>query len=131
MKQRLPAHPERSFGRAVGAVLILIAIYLAWRGRPTASTVVGAVGLVLVVLGQFAPSLLKWPSAAWWKLALVLGYINSRIILTGIFVLVLVPLGLIWRLIGRDPLARRRRTWSGWTPYPERYRDRTHYTRMF
>jgi hypothetical protein len=131
MKHKGPAHPERSFGRSVGGVLILVAAYLAWRGRTTPAAVTGAIGVVLVTLGQFAPTLLKWPSAAWWKFAMVLGHVNARIILSVIFLFVLVPLGLTWRLIGRDPLARRRQSWPGWAPYPERYRDRTHYTRMF
>ena len=131
MKMKGPAHPERAFGKSVGTVLLLIAVYLWWRNRITAATVVGSIGVVLVTVGQFAPRLLKWPSAVWWKLAMVLGYVNARIILTLIFMLVLVPLGTIWRLIGRDPLARRRATWPGWSPYPERYRDPNHFTKMF
>ena len=43
----------------------------------------------------------------------------------------LVPIGFIWRLTGKDPLARRRRTAPGWSPYPNRYRDRRHYLRMY
>lgn len=126
-----PANPERSFGISVGTVMILVAAYLFWRGRlPVAQAVLG-IGTVLVLLGYLQPRWLKYPSAAWWKLAMVLGYVNARIILTLIFSLVLVPLGLVWRLIGRDPLARRRASWAGWSPYPPRYRDRTHYTRMF
>ena len=44
---------------------------------------------------------------------------------------VLTPIGLIWRLIGRDPLVRKRSSWTGWTTYPERYSDRSHFTRMY
>jgi hypothetical protein len=131
MKHKGPVNPERAFGRSVGAVLVLIAAYLLWRERLTPATITGGIGLVLMVLGQFAPRLLKWPSALWWKFAMVLGFVNARIILTVIFALVLVPLGLIWRVIGRDPLARRRSRWPGWSPYPARYRDRMHYTRMY
>jgi hypothetical protein len=83
------------------------------------------------VLGRLRPSLLKWPSAVWWRFALALGYVNARIILTLAFALVLIPLGLIWRVIGRDPLGRRRATWSGWSPHPARYRDRSHFSRMY
>ena len=38
---------------------------------------------------------------------------------------------LIWRLIGRDSLAIRRQHWPGWSPYPARYRDKDHFTRMY
>ena len=84
-----------------------------------------------MIVGWLRPSLLAWPSALWWTLAFVLGWINARIILTLIFVLILVPMSLVWRLIGRDPLGRRAASWSGWSPYPARYRNHKHYTRMF
>ena len=131
MKHKGPANPERSFGISVGAVLLLFAAYSVWRGSLLTAQVAGAVGAVLMVCGYLRPQLLKYPSAAWWKLALVLGYINARVMLTIIFALVLVPIGLIWRLIGRDPLHRRRDTWRGWSPHPPRYRNPKHYERMY
>lgn len=130
-KRKGPANPERAFGLSVGTVLVLIAAFLWWRGYGVVVPVVGATGAVLVVLGYLRPALLKYPSAAWWKFALVLGHINARIILTLIFALVLTPIGLIWRLIGRDPLTVRRRSWTGWSAYPTRYRDANHYKRMY
>lgn len=126
-----PKNPERSFGLSVGTVLILVAAFLVWRGRITTAEVVGGIGAVLVVLGYLQPRLLKWPSAVWWKMAMFLGYVNARIILSIAFILVLTPIGLIWRLIGRDPLVRKRSSWAGWTNYPERYSDRSHFTRMY
>ena len=126
-----PANPEKSFGISVGAVLLLIAAILVWRGRITTAEIVGGIGAVLLILGLIQPRLLKWPSAIWWKFALVLGYVNSRIIMTVIFVIVLSPLGLLWRLIGKDPLARKRRNWPGWSPYPVRYRKSDHFNRMY
>jgi hypothetical protein len=126
-----PANPERSFGLSVGTVLLLVGAYYFWRGSTTLASALSAIGAFLVVCGYLQPRLLKWPSAAWWKLALVLGYINARVILTVIFVTVLVPIGLVWRLIGRDPLTRRRAVWPGWAPHPPRYRDPKHYERMY
>jgi hypothetical protein len=67
----------------------------------------------------------------WWKFAMILGYVNARIILTIAFLIVLTPLALIWRLLGRDPLAIQKRHWPGWSPYPARYRDKDHFTRMY
>jgi hypothetical protein len=122
---------ERSFGRSVGGVLLLIAGVLAWRGRIGAAEAVGAVGAVLVFLALVRPALLKWPRAGWMRCALALGYVNARIILTLAFLIVLTPMGLIWRLIGRDPLGRNRSRWSGWIPHPARYRSADHYRRMY
>jgi hypothetical protein len=126
-----PKHPERSFGVSVGGVLVAIALVLWWRGRVGRAEILGTVGGLLLVLGVVAPALLKWPSAIWWRFAGVLAYVNARILLTVLFSVLLVPLSLIWRLTGKDPLARRREKFEGWTPYPARYRDRTHFERMF
>ena len=126
-----PKNPERSFGLSVGGVLIVIELALWWRGRIGRAEVLGGVGAVLLFLGAVQPRLLAWPSAAWWRVSRVLGYVNARIILTVLFWVLLVPLSLIWRVTGKDPLTRRRKTFPGWTPYPARYRDRTHFERMF
>lgn len=126
-----PAHPEKAFGVSVGTVLIAVSAYAAWRGHVRLALAGAVLGPVMVLAGRFAPRLLRWPSAVWWRMALVLGYVNTRIILTLVFALLLTPIGLIWRVIGRDPLGRHRRNWHGWTPAPPRYRDRHHYLRMY
>jgi hypothetical protein len=126
-----PKNPERSFGVSVGAVLVVIALALWWRGRVGRAEILGAVGGVLLFFGAVRPQLLKWPSAVWWRFAGVLAYVNARILLTILFSVLLVPLSLLWRMIGKDPLARRRDKFEGWTLYPARYRDRTHFERMF
>ena len=131
MSRKGPVNPERSFGVSVGAVLVLVAAFLVWRGRMTGAASTGGIGAVLLVLGLVAPALLTWPSALWWKLTMALGYVNARVILTIAFLLVLTPIGLLWRLLGRDPLGKRRESWPGWTTYPQRYADRSHFTRMY
>jgi hypothetical protein len=126
-----PKNPERSFGVSVGIVLCAIAALLWWRGRVARAEVVAAVGAVLLVAGLVYPPLLRYPSAAWWRFSRALGHVNARVLLTILFALVLTPIGLVWRIVGHDPLGRRRDRWRGWSPYPERYRDRNHYSRMF
>jgi len=126
-----PKNPERSFGISVGGVLMAIAAVLWWRGRVGRAEILGGIGLVLFVFGYVRPQLLKYPSAIWWKFAGVLGYVNARILLTVLFSILLVPISLVWRLLGKDPLARRRDQFNGWASYPARYRDRTHFERMF
>jgi hypothetical protein len=131
MKKQRPDFKERSFGIAVGGFLVLLSAALWWRGRMTAAAIAAGVGVVLIGLGLTAPRLLKYPSAVWWKFAMILGYVNARIILTIAFLFVLTPLALIWRVIGRDPLAIQKQHWPGWSPYPARYRSKDHFTRMF
>jgi Saxitoxin biosynthesis operon protein SxtJ len=121
---------ERAFGVTVGTVLLAIAAYQMWRGRTVVAAIIAATGGVLVLLGLTLPALLRRPSDAWWRLSHALAYVNTRVLLTMIFLVLLVPIGLIWRVIGRDPLGRRRAS-AGWAPYPARYCDRDHYRRMY
>ena len=61
-----------------------------------------------------------------------LGYFNARVLLTVLFALVFVPLGLhLADLTARIRCAAPRRLGPGWPPYPARYRDRRHYERMY
>jgi len=122
---------ERSFGLSVGAVLSVIAALLWWRGRVGRAEVIGAIGAALILLGAAAPVVLTRPRIWWWRGARVVGDFNARVLLTLMFVVVFVPLGVLWRLLGKDPLGRRRSATRGWTPYPARYRDRQHYSRMY
>ena len=130
-KKQKPFFQERSFGVSVGGVLIAVAAYFAWRGRADRAAVLAGIGALLVILGLTAPRLLKYPSMVWWKMAMVLGHVNARVILTVAFLLLLTPMGLLWRLIGKDPLARHRKNWTGWSPSPPRFRDPDHFTRMY
>ena len=131
MSAKDPPHQERSFGLSVGGVCSAIAVWFAWRGRVGRAEIFGVVGMVLMTAGAAAPALLRIPSALWWRGARALGWFNTRVLLGLAFALVLTPLGLWWRLIGFDPLTRRRDRRSGWSVYPARYRDKKHYQRMY
>ena len=126
-----PKNPQRSFGISLGSVLIVLALILLWRRRITRAEVLGGVGAVLLVLGLVAPSLLKYPSKYWWKFSLAFGRVMARFWLSLLFLVVLTPVSLIWRVMGRDPLTRSRDKWPGWSAYPERYRNRKHYDQMY
>jgi hypothetical protein len=128
---RQPVNRERSFGLSVGALLCVIGAALAWRGATMRAEAIGGLGALLLTFGWLAPSLLKYPSAAWWKLATVLGWINARVLLSLVFLVLITPMGLVWRIAGKDPLSRRRTSWPGWMPSPGRYHNPRHFDRMF
>jgi hypothetical protein len=66
------------------------------------------VALGLLLVGLF----FRWPAAklagAWLGLSAVLGAINSRVLLTLVYYLVLTPVALLYRLTHRDPLSLKR-----------------------
>lgn len=65
-----------------------------------------AIAVVFVLLGLLAPRSLKPVYELWLKIGHVLGWINSRIILTLIFALVITPMALVMKLLKRDTMAR-------------------------
>ena len=66
------------------------------------------IGIPSFILGIFRPRLLIYPYEAWMLLGLVLGWINSRLILGLVFLLVLQPISLIMNIFGYDPLKQRK-----------------------
>lgn len=60
-----------------------------------------------MLLGAAIPAVLKPIYSVWMALAVVLGFIMTRVILTIVFYLVVTPIGLIMRAVGRDPLDRK------------------------
>jgi hypothetical protein len=66
-----------------------------------------AVGLVLA-LSRLVPPLFRAIYKLWLGFSVILGYFISRIILTIVFFIVLTPTGLIMRMVGKDPMERKR-----------------------
>lgn len=129
--ESVPRAPSpQSFGLVTGTACGLLAAHAAWRGSVAAAWLFGAVAAGLLGCGWLAPRLLQFPSVLWMRLGHLLGWLNSRVLLTAMFFLVLTPMGLVLRLVGWDPLHLRRREGSGWSPYPPRFRDPKHYERM-
>ena len=122
---------DRKFGLVVGGVLALLGSALVLAGSRLAGPVLGGAGALLLLLGAAAPGLLGPLHRGWMTVARVLARVNTALFLGLVFFLVLTPLGLAFRLTGRDELARRRRHRTGWVPYPERNRDRRHFEKMF
>lgn len=85
-----------------------------------------AISSGFVTLGVVAPRSLKPVYDLWLKIGHALGWVNSRIILTVIFAVVVTPMALVMRLMKRDTMQRQ---WQPqWTTYrtPCRPRDRQH-----
>ena len=62
------------------------------------------VGFIALIIGLTSPRLLYYPYKFWMKLGLILGWVNSRIILCLVYMIVLLPISFVMRLIGYDPL---------------------------
>jgi hypothetical protein len=128
MAGKIPS--ERSFGLSVGIASIVFGALLAWRGHDRTAMVIAAIGAVLVAGGLLAPAALRGPNRVWWRFATILGWINSRILLTVFFFAVLTPTGLVMRLFRRSPL-RPVRNDTNWSGCDGRRRERQHYEHLY
>ena len=96
----------RSFGVLVGIVATVLASVLLWKGLAM-GWVVLAVGAALIIMGLIAARFLRPLYLPWMTLALLLGFVMTRVVLTAVFFLMITPIGLIMRLTGRDPMRRK------------------------
>ena len=118
----------RSFGLVVGGVLIAIAAIVFWRADWTlvpAVRILGGIGGALVVLGLISPLVLKPVHKVWMALAVLLGYIMTRVLLTLVYFIAVTPIGLLMKALGKDLLNRKldREAESYWIP--KSYLDRS------
>lgn len=90
----------RKFGLTVGGVLAAIAILLFYFEKPSA-IYFAVIGGSLILFGTLFPKILKPLNRIWMSLAIILGFIMSRVILTILFYLVLTPIGILAKLVGK------------------------------
>jgi len=93
----------RSFGLLVGTVFGLIAVYPLLKGealRAWASVIAAA----LIAPAIFFPPLLDLPYRFWAIIGKVLGSVNTRIILTVLYFGAIVPVSLVLKIFGKNPL---------------------------
>ena len=122
----------RKTALVVAAVLLGVAAWNLYRGRTVVVAVAGGTALLLIVVALAAPRAARLFHAAWMRLAVALGYVNSRVLLTLMYYGVFAPYGLASRLAGRDPLRRRSgRGESYWVERKRTRQEREQFERLF
>ena len=119
--------PPSAFRFGTGASLVLGALgaWLTYRKHvPLAGAIVASSGLVMLALTLAAPSLVLRLRAAWMVVGGLIGWVNTRVLLTGVFVLAVTPVALLRRL-GKGSGWRMRRGSGGsyFQDAPKRERD--------
>lgn len=91
----------RKFGFVVGGIFTALGLWLSHRNGALAWPL-GA-GIPLILLAVIAPAGLRPIHKVWMAVAHVVGSVQSRLLLSLVFFLVITPLGLIRRLfLGRN-----------------------------
>jgi len=111
----------RKFGETSLAMLTVIALVFYWLDRLTAITslYLCAAGLVIFILSRISTKLVKPFYLLLYAMALPIGFILTLILMAVVYFIILTPIGLIFRLIRRDPLRRKfdPQTKTYWAPH--------------
>ena len=121
----------RKTALVVAAVFAVIAAWNVYRGRATVVAIFGGAALALVLAGLLLPRAARRFHVFWMRVAAVLGYVNSRVLLTVLYYGLFAPYGLVSRFF-RDPLRRRgARRESYWVERKHTRQTREQFERLF
>ncbi len=85
----------------IGAILFLGSLYLLWKQQHNYAVAGFILGVVFAALAFVGPVVLKPLQRAWMAMAVVMGFVMSRIIVAVIFYGMVTPIGLAGRLAGK------------------------------
>jgi len=105
---RPSSHKLRQFA-GMGLVILLFGIAL-WSGADPFDEFVVAWWIIagaVFILGLVRPQAIRWIYVGWSMVVFPIGWLVARLVLACVFYGVITPLGLAFRLVGRDVLALR------------------------
>ncbi len=106
LKLKATNKEARVFAICQLALAALIAWWLSNRGHGNwASVLLGFSGVVGIV-GLVRPGLIAPLYAAWMLAAFPIGWVMSYVVASVVYFLVITPIGLLSRIVGRDPMGR-------------------------
>jgi len=106
MQETISVKQLRSFGFLVGGVFALMGFFPTLLGRGMRLWAVIPAG-ALLILAALLPQTLRPIQKIWMKVGHILGWINTRIVLSVAFYGIFLPMGFVMRLRGKDPMRRK------------------------
>jgi hypothetical protein len=98
----------------VGVAFLVLTAVLVWRDHRTAYLATGGIGGVLVLGGLIAPTALLPVEKAWMAMAHAISKVTTPIVLGIVYFLVVAPIGVIMRALGKNPLVHGQREGGFW-----------------
>ena len=109
MNKRQNQKELREFGILIGLVFpILIGLVIPLLMGHAFRQWTLFIAIPSLFLSIIRPKLLQIPYIIWIRFGLILGWINSRIILSIVFIAILLPTAFIMKIFGYDPLRFRK-----------------------
>ena len=113
-KLKLDKITLKSFGITMGVVFFVLAGIFFFKQKYFVMRNNLIFACVFILTGLVLPILLKPIYIVWMRLAFILGWINTRLILIILFYLVFTPLALLMRLFKIDLLERKNKDITYW-----------------
>jgi len=97
----------RGFGITIGIIFLIVAGFLFYKENDSFQLFIYIAGSFMS-LGFLVPIILKPIYLVWMIFAVILGWFMTRFILSLLFYLVITPIGLVLRIMGKDLLELRK-----------------------
>lgn len=115
-------HPTPRELRVFSVLQLVFFSLVAWvlfrrTGSASIACALLVVSLVGLIVGLIAPRFMRPVFVGWMVAAFPIGWVVLHLVLAAMFYLLLTPIGLTLRLLGRDPMTRRwdRESGTYWT----------------
>lgn len=131
-KLKLDRRNLRKFGITMGVAFLAIGIFVLSKHKHTPFVVI-SISAGFFITAFIAPLFLKPVYILWMRIALILSWVNTRLILFIIFYFIFTPIGLILKLFNMDLLNRKidKDIQSYWVKKEKKDFMATHYERQF
>jgi hypothetical protein len=120
---RLTAAQGRRFGLTLGIAFLALGALLLWRDREAAAAVAGTIGAVMVLAGLIIPTRLGPIERGWMAFAHAISKITTPIFMAIVYYVTIAPMGVLMRLMRRNPVNRRAADGSFWVVHEHKNVD--------
>jgi hypothetical protein len=119
-------------GLTVGMVLIIISMLLWYFGK-SSFVYFSSIGGLFVILALIAIPIMRPFHKLWMMLASLMGFVMSRVILTILYYIVLTPIGLLAKIVGKKfmPLEFDKKAPTYWEKRENFVKQQIDYERQF
>ncbi len=113
---RLTAAEGRRFAFTVGLAFVAVGGISWWRGHDTVPKVLWLIGFVLLFAGILVPTRLGRVYGWWMALGNAISKVVQPIVIGAMYFLVITPMAILLRAVGRNPMRHREHDGSLWMP---------------
>ena len=110
--QELPS--DRKFGLFFSFIFLSASLYFLFLSKTSFFLTLFGLSCIFLILSIIKPNYLSKYNKAWMSLGIILGKVVSPIVLLSIYLFLFIPIGLYFKLIGRDELRLKNKNFASY-----------------